>query len=268
VQQDSGFQLCLAGLENIESLTHLIIRGNDDLINFDGLNNLRNIQKDFKVIDNFNITDFTGLGKLESIGDYFEIEHNVHLNDFNGLEKLGEASHLIIENNTYLHSLKGLGNINSESIDVLSIQKNYHLTECGVKSICEFFNNGLTIHEDVNGVTSQSHMHRLKAIAGRNLSGCDNIFEIQNSCSKEFELRIFPNPAYENVTFEYFIPELSFVKFEIFDHLGRLIAMLVNKNQIGFHKIIWDLNENIPKGFYFFQITSGYENKSGQILRI
>ncbi len=67
----------------------------------------------------------------------------------------------------------------------------------------------------------------------------------------------YPNPFNPTTTIEYALPEPSNVTITVFDHLGREVASLVDKNQtIGFHTATFDATK-LASGVYFYTIKAG-----------
>jgi hypothetical protein len=86
-------------------------------------------------------------------------------------------------------------------------------------------------------------------------------FSTNNSVYMEnegLEFSIYPNPATEFVTINYFIPEEKFVSIRIYDAQGQLIENLVNAVQYG-NKQIELTTSNLPHGVYFCELYVGQE---------
>jgi len=71
-----------------------------------------------------------------------------------------------------------------------------------------------------------------------------------------------PNPVQNNTIFSYTILQNSKVKLEIFDIIGKPIAILVNDYQkSGHHQIKWDVRNIskglLPNGVYFYCLIAG-----------
>jgi photosystem II stability/assembly factor-like uncharacterized protein len=67
----------------------------------------------------------------------------------------------------------------------------------------------------------------------------------------------FPNPFNPSTSFEYRIPEWSFVSIKIYDVLGKELRTLVDEEKsAGIYKINFDA-EDLPSGVYFYRIQAG-----------
>jgi hypothetical protein len=66
-----------------------------------------------------------------------------------------------------------------------------------------------------------------------------------------------PNPFNNRTSIEYSIPVTCAVRMELYDLLGRSIAVPVNNvMRAGYHRVIWDAS-NYPSGIYFCRIQAG-----------
>ena len=72
----------------------------------------------------------------------------------------------------------------------------------------------------------------------------------------------FPNPFNPFTTFQYNLPEKTFVNISIYDMLGRNIKTLINQVQdVGKKSITWDgtndYGKTVSAGIYLYQINAG-----------
>ncbi|MFH2142021.1 MAG: T9SS type A sorting domain-containing protein [Bacteroidota bacterium] len=85
-------------------------------------------------------------------------------------------------------------------------------------------------------------------------------------------IAVFPNPFYDNIFLNVYIPEPSYVTIEIYDQLGRKVHSLINDKYLkkGNHTFDWKgINDNMDKiqsGVYYYKFTSGKYIKSGKII--
>ncbi|NQU26665.1 MAG: PKD domain-containing protein, partial [Candidatus Marinimicrobia bacterium] len=90
----------------------------------------------------------------------------------------------------------------------------------------------------------------------------------------EYQLRQnFPNPFNPVTTIRYDLPEISHVRIDIYDILGREVATLVNQTEeAGYKAIIWDGTDNFGKllgsGVYFYQIIAANYTQTKKMLLI
>ncbi|MCK5331305.1 MAG: T9SS type A sorting domain-containing protein, partial [Candidatus Marinimicrobia bacterium] len=90
----------------------------------------------------------------------------------------------------------------------------------------------------------------------------------------EYQLRQnFPNPFNPVTTIRYDLPEISHVRIDIYDILGREVATLVNRREeAGYRAILWDGTDNsgrvLGSGVYFYQINATNYTKTKKMLLI
>lgn len=84
------------------------------------------------------------------------------------------------------------------------------------------------------------------------VSGTDNLNQTN-------DLRVFPNPASDVLTFEYYLNDLSDVRIEMFDVQGRYVGLLHNEMQPSgtYQARIPVKNYASNSGFYFVKVTIG-----------
>lgn len=82
------------------------------------------------------------------------------------------------------------------------------------------------------------------------------ISDLLNQIPEQFSLsQNYPNPFNPSTVIRYGIPERSSVKVELFDVLGRRIAVLVDLEQEArYYEVLW--NANVPSGIYFYRINA------------
>ena len=267
----------LDGLQSIVSVGYqpgfgdLEIYDNNSLLNFEGINNLEEINGTLRIEGNQSLETLAALGNLEIVGNSFTIRANSSLINLEGLNNLTQTgaytsatsnfliwdnialtsieelqnltsvnnSAVSISGNPQLPSLSGLDNIDPNSIFVLELVSSENLSYCEVESVCDFI-----------GMASPEMVH----IEG-NATGCNNVGEVEDACLLRTEdfaansFRLYPVPA-ENKLYienEYNIPVNSI---EVFDMNGKLV---------------WKIAENVdeinishfPAGVYDVIIKSG-----------
>jgi hypothetical protein len=66
-----------------------------------------------------------------------------------------------------------------------------------------------------------------------------------------------PNPFNPVTNFEFRITNFEFVSLEIFDVLGRKVAVLADERKsLGVHRVTWDAS-GFPSGVYLYRIQAG-----------
>lgn len=235
----SGLNLLYAGSD-------LIIRNNPQLVDISSFSNLDTILGEFTVRTNPLLTDLTGFSSLKHVGMGAIIRDNAALTSLNGLNQLTSVDGileivehpnltdvsalsnltlvtgdpiegaLVIDLNTSLTSLNGLGNNNTEILGDLFITGNTVLSDCAVQSICNYLNNPPI------GAVSTINL---------NLTGCNTEAEILNQCvfvsineQNNYEvLSVYPNPFNTQLTFEWNGKDFSELLVSIHDLTGKLI---------------------------------------------
>jgi hypothetical protein len=67
----------------------------------------------------------------------------------------------------------------------------------------------------------------------------------------------YPNPFNPRTTIQFTLARDEIVRLEVFDLLGRSMAVLISGLQrAGMQKIQWDASE-FPSGFYFYRMQAG-----------
>jgi hypothetical protein len=76
----------------------------------------------------------------------------------------------------------------------------------------------------------------------------------------------YPNPFETSTTFEFSVPDKSFVYISVHDQSGKLIKTLVsNFYNKGSYKITWE-PEELDAGVYYFQMSSGTYKSTGKFV--
>ncbi len=183
----------LQGLNNFPggSQFDFEIINNDNLLNFEGLDSLFEIE-DIIIVGNELISDFTGLVSLERC-DELIISDNINLTSLNGLNLIEMINGLVIENNPLLANLDGINSLTTLSntliinnnnaltnlnglmsvgieedpfVNELTITNNPNLAACDIEVVCEFLNFDSSV-----------------ATVDNNASGCNSVEEVQEACS-------------------------------------------------------------------------------------
>jgi hypothetical protein len=280
----------LTGLNKLSTIGgFLYITNNTNLVNLTGLENLSYIGGELGIFDNPSLTSLTGLVKLDSIGGDLSIgafpyignpllsslagldnltsigggifiTKNSGLVNLTGLENLvfigGE---LQLYDNRSLTNLSGIKNIDYGSITKLTIISNISLSECEVKSICDYLGSPdvlVELHDNAPGCIS---VEEVKAACGA--VGIENLKIEQANI-------VFPNPFSESVFIEYELKENESVLLTIFNHTGQKVAVLVNEPQgKGMQQIIWN-SINQPAGVYYCRLQTGKRILSDKIIKL
>lgn len=83
---------------------------------------------------------------------------------------------------------------------------------------------------------------------------------------QSFVLQNFPNPFNSSTTISYQLPMNSHVVLKVYDVLGRVVATLVNEEQIiGEHKVVFNAS-GLSSGIYFCVLSVGAQSFSQSLL--
>lgn len=107
------------------------------------------------------------------------------------------------------------------------------------KDICDLTNNGQLVEA---GVIPESPV-RYKFVPDVEPRA---LYSVQN----------YPNPFNAQTTINFALPKAAFVALEVYDLLGRSVAVLVNsKLPAGYHSVTWDAGDQ-SSGMYFYKIET------------
>ncbi len=113
----------------------------------------------------------------------------------------------------------------------------------------------LRIYDRATGNTGVLKHWSMKVILSTNPLGFTNL---NNGIPVKFSLsQNYPNPFNPATSFEFSVPQKSFVNLEIFDVLGRKIETLINGElKPGTYKTEWNASK-YPSGVYFYRLVAG-----------
>ena len=210
----------LNGLENLKFVgSHFSLTGCNSLQNIDGLASLNTVNG-FFVLGQGIITNTNGLNNLTYVGNGFDIYGCDSLTNISALSNLlFIGGSLRISNNYSLASLTGLDNVESDSIDWISIHNNSSLSQCAIQSICNFL-------ADTNSVAG---IHD-------NAPGCNSEEEVEQAClvfidetDKEYRLLIYPNPTQNKLYFSG-SENKAITQLTIYNQMGQKVLQTENPN--------------------------------------
>ena len=242
----------LSGLDNLTTVEgSLEISGNDALVSLSGLEGVTTIGGSLRINDNNVLPDLTGLDNLMMTGSGIEIEFNDSLTSLNGLEELisiGDGA-IRLKANYALANIAGLENIDAGSIGGLSVGWNTALSQCDIYSICEY----LAIPGG-------------EVVIRYNAPGCNTPAEVEAACSVgmgesafgswQSAVVCYPNPAHDQVVFDFNLQTQSEVNLSVFNNLGQKLATIHNGTlEKGDHRLKWNA-AGFPAGIYFYRFSN------------
>ena len=205
------------GLNNVPSVGSFCqVVDNAALLDMGGLNSLQRIGTFFQIKNNALLTDMTGLNQLDSIGEFLQMDNNASMTSFAGMNELKYiggyfqvTAHPVLSNlqdlialkhisgflqiteDPMLASLSGLDSLDADQFGQLTIFNCASLSECAVRSVCDFLSGtGLT---DIHG----------------NLAGCNSVPEVEAACvhvgveeTSAASGNIYPNPVNDRLNID------------------------------------------------------------------
>lgn len=204
---------------------YLRIWDNDDIVNFKGLDSLNTIDGYFDIFHCDDLHDFSGLESLVEINGYVDIVQNEDLRNFDGLSSLstvGGNLHiryndkleslsglmnlisidgtLMVQENDDLTTLHGIDNIDYNTMTGFAIFANNYLSECSVKSICDFLANVAyfpDIYGNDPGCNSKDEIVEQCQIISVDEYSIDNITFAPNPANNQIRILSHINEPYE-----------------------------------------------------------------------
>jgi len=232
----------LTGLSGLKTTSNdFAIRENPLLTDLTGLPVLKSVGGTFEINGNSSMVSLSGMSTLKTIGGSLVIKLNPALTDLTALKTLKSIGYsLIINDNALLPSLSGIDNISPASIINLFIYHNFSLSECEVKSICEFLlnpNGIIDIHNNDVGCNSQLEIAEACAVVSIDPVAPERIFSV------------FPNPGSGIITI---INEKKAQSnhFSLMNINGQRIM----DQDLRDDRLVIDISV-LPEGVYFIRIT-------------
>ena len=107
--------------------------------------------------------------------------------------------------------------------------------------------------------------HASLGMKGRiNVIGPSEISSVTNPVEK---VRIYPNPATDNITLEYTLTNPGLVSIKVNDITGREIVTLLQEDQSeGFHRLTHSIGKQLNPGLYFIEISEGDQSTVQKVI--
>ena len=128
---------------------------------------------------------------------------------------------------------------------------------------------------DIPGLDTNGTYYRTITLTNNNYQGLDfvvdsakinpipfNVVSVNDLSDIENEIKVFPNPASNNVSIHYNLKANALVKIELFDMVGKSVKLLLPETEqsIDTHKKSWQIND-VSAGLYFIKmIINGEES--------
>ncbi|MCX7834349.1 MAG: PQQ-dependent sugar dehydrogenase [Ignavibacteria bacterium] len=142
--------------------------------------------------------------------------------------------------------------------DSLLIDSPYMISSFGLDQNNEFY----ILHHSTNGKIYKFNVSASVGIMNQNSILPDNYYLKQN----------YPNPFNPTTKIEFGIPELTYVKLNIYNSIGQEVKSLVNSSlPSGNYSVLFDgkdnYGNNLPSGVYFYSlITNSYSESKRMVL--
>ncbi len=207
-----------------------------------GLDSLTRVDNNFEII--LETKTMTGLENLKYVGGELRIKGD-SLISLAALTNLDTVSKLYLSYNNVLPSLSGIDNIDATTLNFVLIRFNSQLSDCAVKSICDYL--------DENG----------QFIVGLNTGNCMDTTAIRATCNavginsldiENLKLKTFVNQNSNKLEIRYELIKNSETTIRMYDIMGKLIA-----NHPSEFKLVGEHNLEIPisnlsKGIYLVEV--------------
>lgn len=169
ILREVGGLTSLGALSSLSSVGgEFTVRSCPDLLDLDGVENLATVGLGLIIRDCEALTSIEGLSGVTFVGEILEVVENPALTNLFGLENVatvvgGDEGALVIEGNSQLESLEGLGNASTVMTGGVTIAVNGLLAFCAVPSICTYLQNPpagtlVTINTNLLGCNSQEEV--------------------------------------------------------------------------------------------------------------
>lgn len=251
-QQIDSFSL------NYPNCSHLqgFVRIRSNLENLFGLSEIKVIQGELDIESTIGLNDLSGLDSLKYVAQSLNIWEN-ELTNLDGLFNLDTiGGSLWIKDNYNLTTLHGIDSL-AYLGGTLNISGNQNLSVCDVVSICNYLVDPIGVINIENNAT-----------------GCDSQQEVEEACTVSVdeqvgqpEVRVYPNPFFEEATIEYELKQPQKTTITIFNHLGEPVKLITKPGLKGIQQVTWNADDQ-PPGVYFYTIRSGNYIRTGKLLLI
>lgn len=179
------------GLGNLTSVGRVEIIHNQSLQSFEGLTNLRKTGMT-EIIDNDMLTSLNGLNNLDTIDGSFDIAGNTSLVDLSALINLKRINGMLnVRYNDHLTSFNGL---DSAKMDNLFITFNPMLSECAVKSVCDYLalpGSWVNIDENATGCNTRQEVEADCLVGITDISGFESLLIYPNPVTDFFRINVY-----------------------------------------------------------------------------
>jgi len=249
----------LAGLNKLTTVGGwMLLLGNSGLLSLSGLDSLTSVGQEFGIYDSPLLKNLNGINKLDSVQS-IKIAGNNSMISLDGLQSLIHTNSISIIYNPMLITLDGIENVDADHLNYLHIHDNDSLTECNVRSVCDYLINYSGLIDIYN-----------------NNTGCDSAQEVKLACgvgveeviSRQSLVVSYPNPFTDQTTFTIHLRDPATVNLVFLNDLGQVVATVLDESlNTGDHQVTWDA-EGLNPGIYFYRLTAGNQAFTGKMVMV
>ncbi len=119
--------------------------------------------------------------------------------------------------------------------------------------------DALTLSMHADGMPVPTHGDvPVKPVDAKRIQGAQTLAAVADETPDDFALEAnYPNPFNPQTTIRFAIPEASYVRIQVFDLLGREVAMLVDGTlSAGRHEVVFDAT-GLATGLYVYRMDAG-----------
>ena len=117
-----------------------------------------------------------------------------------------------------------------------------------------------TLYNPVVPSTGQNSDHTIKKDSVYQWITASKVTGIKDKIQTPAKFKVYqnyPNPFNPSTTIKYTLPKTSHVLISVYNSLGQLVQMLLNKNQPeGEYSVTFNAS-GLPSGIYFYKVKSG-----------
>jgi len=135
----------LDGLENLASVSGLVVDGNAELVSIAGLNGIDSALLALRIADNPALAEISGLNGIEAVDGFLAIHDNDALTTLTGLSKLASVGDLSVVTNDALADASGLQALTTVAADANLT----HLDDVNAFSGLQFIGGDLELSWDL-----------------------------------------------------------------------------------------------------------------------
>jgi len=169
------------GLENLKSIGNgnyysgLVINDNQNLLSFNGLQNLTNIRGSFNVASNNSLLNFDGLENLIIIDETMHLHRNESLNNINAIANISSLNGFVLEGNNSLAQLPIFSNLTH--LEYIHIAYGGGLSNLNGFNELEFVESISFEESNINSLEGLENLKNIEKIL--KIQRCPNLLDLE-----------------------------------------------------------------------------------------